>query len=64
MNVIEFIRAGGANYKAVRGGHAIDGMPVHYTVTSASVRNNLVYFSRFGRQTSAYLVVDKDGSIR
>ena len=64
MNVVEFIQASGANYTAGRGGRAIDGMAVHYTATSASAHNNLVYFSRPGAQASAHLFVDKDGSIR
>lgn len=64
VNVVEFIQASGANYTAGRGGHAIDGMAVHYTATSASAHNNLVYFSRPGAQASAHLFVDKDGSIR
>ena len=64
MNVVEFIQASPANYTAGRGGHAIDGMAVHYTATSASAHNNLVYFSRPGAEASAHLFVDKDGSIR
>lgn len=64
MNVVEFIQASGANYTAGRGGRAIDGMAVHYTATSASAHNNLVYFSRPGAQASAHLFVDKDGAIR
>lgn len=63
MNVVEFIQASGSNYTAGRGGHAIDGMAVHYTATSASAHNNLLYFSRPGAQASAHLFVDKDGSI-
>ena len=64
MNVVEFIQASAANYTAGRGGRSIDGMAVHYTATSASAHNNLVYFSRPGAQASAHLFVDKDGSIR
>lgn len=64
MNIVEFIQARPANYTAGRGGHAIDGMAVHYTATSASAHNNLVYFSRSGAEASAHLFVDKDGSIR
>ena len=64
MNIVEFIQASPANYTAGRGGRAIDGMAVHYTATSASAHNNLVYFSRAGAQASAHLFVDKDGSIR
>ena len=63
MNIVEFIQASGSNYTAGRGGHAIDGMAVHYTATSASAHNNLLYFSRPGAQASAHLFVDKDGSI-
>ena len=64
MNIVEFIQASGANYTAGRGGRAIDGMAVHYTATSASAHNNLVYFSRPGAGASAHLFVDKDGAIR
>lgn len=64
MNVVEFIQASSANYTAERGGHAIDGMAVHYTATTASAHNNLVYFSRAGAGASAHLFVDKDGAIR
>lgn len=64
MNIVEFIQASGENYTAGRGGRAVDGMAVHYTATSASAHNNLVYFSRPGAQASAHLFVDKDGSIR
>lgn len=64
MNVVEFIQASPANYTAGRGGHVIDGVAVHYTATSASAHNNLVYFSRLGAEASAHLFVDKDGSIR
>lgn len=64
MNVVEFIQASGANYTAGRGERAIDGMAVHYTATTASAHNNLVYFSRPGAQASAHLFVDKDGAIR
>lgn len=64
MNIVEFIQASPANYTAGRGGRAIDGMAVHYTATSASAHNNLVYFSRAGAQASVHLFVDKDGSIR
>lgn len=64
MNIVEFIQASAANYTAGRGGRAIDGMAVHYTATSASAHNNLVYFSRPGAEASAHLFVDKDGSIR
>lgn len=64
MNIVEFIQASPANYTAGRGGRAIDGMAVHYTATSASAHNNLVYFSRAGAQASAHLFVDKDGGIR
>lgn len=64
MNVVEFIQASPANYTAGRGGHAVDGMAVHYTATSASAHNNLVYFSRPGAEASAHLFVDKDGAIR
>ncbi|MDN0070143.1 N-acetylmuramoyl-L-alanine amidase [Collinsella ihumii] len=63
MNIVEFIQASGANYTAGRGGRAIDGMAVHYTATSASAHNNLVYFSRPGAGASAHLFVDKDGAI-
>lgn len=48
MNIVEFIQANSANYTKGRSGHAIDGMAVHYTATSASAHNNLVYFSRPG----------------
>ena len=64
MNIVELIQASGANYTAGRGGRAIDGMAVHYTATTASAHNNLVYFSRPGAQASAHLFVDKDGTIR
>ena len=64
MNIVELIQASGANYTSGRGGHAIDGMAVHYTATTASAHNNLVYFSRPGAQASAHLFVDKDGTIR
>lgn len=64
MNIVEFIQASPENYTAGRGGRAIDGMAVHYTATSASAHNNLVYFSRAGAQASAHLFVDKDGGIR
>lgn len=64
MNIVEFIQASGANYTSGRGGRAIDGMAVHYTATSASAHNSLVYFSRPGAQASAHLFVDKDGAIR
>ncbi len=64
MNIIEFIQASAANYTAGRGGRAIDGMAVHYTATSASAHNNLVYFSRPGAEASAHLFVDKNGAIR
>lgn len=64
MNVVELIQASGANYTAGRGGRAIGGMAVHYTATTASAHNNLVYFSRPGAQASAHLFVDKDGAIR
>lgn len=64
MNIVEFIQASLANYTAGRGGRAIDGMAVHYTATSASAHNNLVYFSRSGAEASAHLFVDKDGTIR
>ena len=64
VNIVEFVQASGANYTAGRGGRAIDGMAVHYTATSASAHNNLVYFSRAGAGASAHLFVDKDGSIR
>lgn len=64
MKIVEFIQASSTNYTSGRGGHAIDGMAVHYTATSASAHNNLVYFSRPGAQASAHLFVDKDGSIR
>lgn len=64
MNVVEFIQASSANYTAGRGGNAIDGMAVHYTATSASAHDNLVYFSRPGAGASVHLFVDKDGSMR
>lgn len=64
MNIVELIQASGANYTSGRGGHALDGMAVHYTATTASAHNNLVYFSRPGAQASAHLFVDKDGTIR
>lgn len=64
MNIVEFIQASGANCTAGRGGRVIDGMAVHYTATSASAHNNLVYFSRPGAGASAHLFVDKDGAIR
>ena len=64
MNIVEFIQASAANYTAGRGGRAIDGMAVHYTATSASAHNNLVYFSRPGAEASVHLFVDKDGAIR
>lgn len=64
MNIVEFIQANGANYTAGRAGPAIDGMAVHYTATSASANDNLVYFSRPGAEASAHLFVDKDGAIR
>lgn len=64
MRIVEFIQASASNYTKGRGGHAIDGMAVHYTATSASAHNNLVYFSRAGAQASAHLFVDKDGAIR
>lgn len=63
-DIVEFIQASGANYTSGRGGRVIDGMAVHYTATSASAHNNLVYFSRPGAQASAHLFVDKDGAIR
>lgn len=63
MNIVEFIQASGANYTSGRGERAIDGMAVHYTATTASAHNNLVYFSRPGAQASAHLFVDKDGTI-
>ena len=63
MNIVEFVQASGANYTAGRGGRAIDGMAVHYTATSASAHNNLVYFSRAGAGASAHLFVDKDGTL-
>lgn len=64
MNIAEFIQCHASNYTKGRGGNAIDGMAVHYTATSASAHNNLVYFSRAGANASAHLFVDKDGTIR
>ena len=64
MNIAEFIQCHASNYTKGRGGHAPDGMAVHYTATSASAHNNLVYFSRAGANASAHLFVDKDGTIR
>ena len=64
MKIAEFKQASSANYTKGRGGHKIDGMAVHYTATSASAHNNLVYFSRAGANASAHLFVDKDGTIR
>lgn len=64
MNIAEFIQASSANYTKGRGGNAIDGVAYHYTATSASAHNNLVYFSRPGANASAHLFVDKDGTIR
>ena len=64
MNIAEFIQCHASNFTKGRGGNAIDGMAVHYTATSASAHNNLVYFSRAGANASAHLFVDKDGTIR
>lgn len=64
MKIAEFIQCHASNYTKGRGGHAPDGMAVHYTATSASAHNNLVYFSRAGANASAHLFVDKDGTIR
>lgn len=64
MIIAEFIQCHASNFTKGRGGNAIDGMAVHYTATSASAHNNLVYFSRAGANASAHLFVDKDGTIR
>lgn len=64
MNIVEFIQCHSSNYTKGRGGKSIKEMAVHYTATSASAHNNLVYFSRAGAKASAHLFVDKDGSIR
>lgn len=64
MNIAEFIQCHSSNCTKGRGGHSIDGVAYHYTATSASAHNNLVYFSRSGANASAHLFVDKDGTIR
>lgn len=64
MKIAEFIQCHSSNYTKGRGGNKINGMAVHYTATSASAHNNLVYFSRKGANASAHLFVGKDGTIR
>lgn len=64
MKIVEFIQCHSSNYTKGRGGKTIKEMAVHYTATSASAHNNLVYFSRKGANASAHLFVDKDGAIR
>ncbi len=48
----------------MRQGCAIEKIVVHYTGTSASAHNNLLYFSRSDAKASAHYFVDKDGSVR
>ena len=64
MKIAEFLQAHSSNYTKGRGGKSIKEMTTHYTATSASAHNNLVYFSRKGANASEHLFVDKDGSIR
>lgn len=62
--IAEFIQCDSRNYTKGRGGTAIDRIVVHYTGTSASAHNNLLYFSRNSAAASAHYFIDKDGTIR
>lgn len=62
--IAEFIQCDSRNYTAGRGGTSIDRIVVHYTGTSASAHNNLLYFSRSSAAASAHYFIDKDGTIR
>lgn len=64
MDIAEFKQCDSRNYTAGRKGTAIDHIVVHYTGTSASAHNNLVYFSRSAAKASAHLFIDKDGTVR
>lgn len=62
--VVEFIQCDSRNYTAGCQGCAINTVVVHYTGTSASAHNNLLYFSRPSASASAHYFIDKDGSVR
>lgn len=61
--VSEFIQCDDRNYTHGRRGCGIDYIVVHYTGTSASAHNNLLYFSRNSAGASAHYFIDKDGTI-
>lgn len=61
-NISEFIQAASSNYTRGRT-RSVDYIVIHFTATSASAHNNLVYFSRGGAGASAHYFVDKDGTI-
>ena len=63
-DVTEFIQCDSRNYTAGRQGCAVNAIVVHYTGTSASAHNTLLYFSRSSASASVRYFVDKDGSVR
>lgn len=63
-DVTEFIQCDSRNYTAGRQGCAANAIVVHYTGTSASAHNTLLYFSRSSASASVRYFVDKDGSVR
>ena len=62
-SVSEFIQCDGRNYTRGRAGNPINTIVVHYTGTSASAHNNLLYFSRNGAAASAHYFIDRDGTL-
>lgn len=56
---IKFLQCGSDHMTFGRCGETIDGIAVHFTATTASARNNVIYFSRNERQgASAHYFVD------
>lgn len=63
-SVSEFIQCDSRNYTSGRQGCSVSKIVVHYTGTSASAHNNLLYFSRQSAKASAHYFIDKDGTLR
>lgn len=61
--ISEFIQCDSRNYTKGRRGNAVTYIVVHYTGTTASAHNNLVYFSNRSAGASAHYFNDTDGTI-
>lgn len=63
-DVVEFRQCDRRNYTPGRRGQSVRRVVVHYTGTSASAHNNLLYFSRSAAGASAHYFIGKSGDVR